>query len=136
MAHHDLGHLNIFTGPFARHLSRLSSGQVAILFFRLLQKRIYSPEWELEADRRAIEACVRAGFNPEKCIELFHVLELIALDYGDVDGVYGLDPVSDQELSPEADIITKARIWLWQRQRGYLPIQDRRAMVVEHLRTL
>jgi hypothetical protein len=41
--------------------------------------------------------------------------------------VYGLDEKSDDELSPEASILTKARIWLWQRQRGYLPIRDRRA---------
>lgn len=136
MAHHDLGHLDLFIGPFARRIAKLSSGQVAVLFFRMLQKRIYSPEWELAADRRAIEACVQAGFDAKRCINLFRILELIALDFGDLDGVYGLDPGSDQELSPEADVMTKARIWLWQRQRGYLPIQDRKAMVVRHLATL
>jgi hypothetical protein len=49
------------------------------------------------------------------------------LDWGDDDGVYGLDEMSDQELSPTADFMTKARIWFWVRRRGYLPLQDRQA---------
>ncbi len=109
---------------------------LAILFFRILQKRIYSPEWELDADRFAIEFCVAAGYDGHKCLYLFHILELIALDFGSLDAVYGLDAESDDELSPEASLITKARIWIWQRQRGYLPIQDRHAMALRHLESL
>lgn len=136
IAHHDLGHLDLFSGRFARHAARLSPAVLAVLFFRLLQKRIYSPEWELAADRRAIEHCVRVGYDGGKCLYFFHVMQMIALDYGDVDGVYGLDAESDQELSPEASLVTKARIWLWQRKRGYLPIQDRWAMARAHLDAL
>ena len=136
IAHHDLEHLNLFSGPFSRHASRLSSGALAILFFRLLQKRIYSPEWELAADRRAIELCLAGGYDGAKCLYIFRILEIIALDYGDFGMVFGLDTESDQELSPEASIVTKARIWLYQRQRGYLPIQDRLAMAREHLEAL
>jgi hypothetical protein len=58
---------------------------------------------------------------------------LIALDYGDLGAVFGLDPESDQELSPTASAMTKARIWLYQRERGYLPIQDRQAAVQRYL---
>lgn len=136
IAHHDLGHLDLFTGPFSRHASRLQAGALAVLFFRVLQKRIYSPEWELAADRRAIELCLEAGYDGAKCLRLFHILEFIALDYGDLGMVFGLDPASDQELSAEASIMTKARIWLYQRKRGYLPIQDRLAMAREHLERL
>ena len=132
IAHHDLGHVAIFSGPFARHAARLQAGQLAILFFRMLQKRVYSPEWELAADRRAMDLCLAAEYNPERCLYLFRVLEMIALDYGDITGVYGLDEQSDQELSPEASVVTKARIWMYQRQRGYLPIQDRLAELVKH----
>jgi hypothetical protein len=132
MAHHDLGHLNIFAGRFARHAAHLGPAALTVLFFRVLQKRIYSPEWELEADRRAVDLCLKAGYDGERALGLFRVLELIALDAGDHDMVWGLDPDSDQELSPEATLITKARIWLWQRQRGYLPIQDRLAMARTH----
>jgi hypothetical protein len=52
---------------------------------------------------------------------------MIALDVGDLGAVYGLDTESDRELSPDASPLTKARIWLYQRERGYLPIQDRGA---------
>ena len=132
IAHHDLGHLELFTGPFARHAARLEVGMLAILFFRMLQKRIYSPEWELAADFAAIDQCIAAGFDVAKCLWVFHILELIALDYGDLGMVYGLDPESDKEVSPEASTFTKARIWLYQRQRGYLPIQDRGAEVTRY----
>jgi len=127
IAHHDLGHLAYFRGPFARRAASFHTGILAMLFFRGLQKRIYSPENELAADRRAMDLCIAAGYDPGKCLYLFHILELIALDYGDLGAVYGLDTESDQELSSNASPLTKARIWLYQRERGYLPIQDRQA---------
>lgn len=136
IAHHDLGHVAIFSGRFSRHAARLQAGQLAVLFFRMLQKRVYSPEWELAADRRAMDLCLAAEYDPERCIYLFRVLEMIALDYGDIAGVYGLDEQSDQELSAEASIVTKARIWLYQRQRGYLPIQDRLAELVRYTKSV
>jgi hypothetical protein len=127
IAHHDLGHLAHFGGPFARRAAGFHAGMLAVLFFRSLQKRIYSPEKELAADRRAIDLCLAAGYDPGKCLYSFHILELIALYYGDLGAVYGLDTASDHELSPDASPLTKARIWLYQRERGYLPIQDRQA---------
>jgi hypothetical protein len=136
IAHHDLGHLAMFTGPLSRRAARFDAGILAVLFFRLLQKRIYSPEHELAADRRAVELCLRAGYDIEKCLYVFHVMELIALDYHDLGAVYGLDPDSDQELSQEASLVTKARIWLYQRKRGYLPIQDRRAELAKYVTKL
>ena len=134
IAHHNLGHLAIFRGPFARHAARLQAGALAVLFFRLLQKRIYSPEWELAADRRAADLCLQAGYDLGKCFYFFHIAELIALDYGDINAVYGLDAESDQELSTEANLVTKARIWLYARQRGYLPLQDRRAELLRYVK--
>lgn len=133
MAHHDLGHLELFTGPFARHAARLGAGQLVVLFFRMLQKRIYSPEWECDADRAAIDLCVAAGYDPAKCLKVFRILEDHLLNHGDVVGVYGLDEESDEELSPEASVVTRARIWLFLRQRGYLPVRDRHALLVKHL---
>lgn len=79
---------------------------------------------------------MRAGYDGFRCLIVFHILTQLALDAGDVNGVYGLDPDSDDELSPEADVMTKARIWLWQRRRGYLPIQDRAALARRHLEAL
>jgi hypothetical protein len=136
MAHHDLGHLNLFSGSFGRHAARLRAGSLAVLFFRVLQKRIYSPEWETAADRRALDLCIAAGYDPYRCLRLFDVLERWSLDNGDLEGVYGLDPESDEELSAEASLFVKARIWMYQRQRGYLPIQDRRALLRKHVDSL
>lgn len=133
IAHHDLEHLELFSGPFARRAATLSAGMLVIFFFRMLQKRIYSPEWELEADRRAMDLCLNAGYDPARCLYLFRILEKYSLDIGDLAGVYGLDVESDQELSPEASLMTKARIWLYQRRRGYLPLQDRQAELVRHI---
>jgi len=127
IAHHDLGHLAYFRGPFTRRAAGFHAGMLAVLFFRCLQKRIYSPENELAADRRAIDLCLGAGYDAGRCLYLFHILELIALDYGDLGAVYGLDTESDQELSADASRLTQVRIWLYQRERGYLPIQDRQA---------
>ena len=136
IAHHDLGHFHIFNGSFGRHAARLRAGLLAVLFFRVLQKRIYSPEWETAADRRAVELRIAAGYDGYRCLRLFDILERWALDHADLEGVYGLDPDSGEELSPEASILIKTRIWLYQRRRGYLPIQDRRALVRRHLHNL
>ena len=133
LAHHDLGHLTYFEGAFARRAARLHAPLLAMLFFRVLQKRIYSVEREVAADERAIDLCLDAGYDAGKCVYLFHILELIALDYGDVNAVFGLDPESDRELEPDAAMILKARIWLYQRERGYLPIQDRLGALERYL---
>lgn len=134
IAHHELGHIGTFQGAFARRAARLNVGVLAILFFRILQKRIYNPELELAADRRAIDMCLKAGYDVEACLHLFEILEIIALDYGDFGAVYGLDVDSEDELSAEASFVTKARIWLYQRERGYLPLQDRRAELAKYIK--
>jgi predicted Zn-dependent protease len=133
IAHHDLGHLNIFRGFFARHALRMQPAALTVAFFHTLKKRVYSPAWEGEADRRAIELCVAAGYDGRRCLHLFKILEDYLLDFGDFTGVYGLDAESDEELSAEASLVTRSRIRMLHLRRGYLPVQDRRAMVAKHL---
>jgi predicted Zn-dependent protease len=123
LAHHHLGHL--------RHFPEWATGlrgvpvRAALAVIRELESRIYGPELECEADRRALELCLAAGYDRERCLHLLEILQLYALDIGDVDIVYGPDPESDQELAEDASWCTKAKIWMWQRTRGYLPLQDR-----------
>jgi hypothetical protein len=136
IAHHDLDHFGIYRRGFARRAMKLGPGALLVLFFRVLQHHVYSPSWETAADLRALELCVEAGYDGAKCIRLFDVLEKWFLYHRDFDGVYGLDRDSDQELSPEADLLTKIRIWMYLRRRGYLPIQDRRGLVLEHLKKI
>lgn len=45
-----------------------------MVLFRHLQKRIYSPEWELAADRHALELCMAAGFDGYRWLHIFRVL--------------------------------------------------------------
>ncbi|HEV2149909.1 MAG TPA: M48 family metalloprotease [Longimicrobiaceae bacterium] len=132
IAHHDLGHLDLFSG-WAGRLSRLAGARLMALPFQALERRLYGSERECAADRHGLALCIAAGYHPMRCLGLYDVLEHFALDAKDFEMVYGLDPESDEELSGEAPWTTRARIWAWQRSRGYLPIQDRKAALVRWL---
>jgi predicted Zn-dependent protease len=136
IAHHDLNHFGFFQRRFARRAMKLGPGAAMVLFFRALQHHVYSPEWETAADLKALELCLAAGYDGKKCLRLFDVIEKWFLYHRDFDGVYGLDRESDEELSPEATLLTKIRIWMYLRRRGYLPIQDRRGLLIRHMDSL
>jgi predicted Zn-dependent protease len=132
IAHHDLGHLSLFAG-WAGKVSRITGTRLMALPFQALEARLYGPERECAADRYGLGLCIVAGYDPLRCLRIFDVFEHLALDAKDFDMVYGIDPESDEELAADAAWSTKARIWAWQRKRGYLPIQDRRAVLVRWL---
>ncbi len=124
LAHHDLGHLDLFPkwmGLFVRRWG----GQIVVMAMEGVERRLYGPERECAADQRGLELCIAAGYAPERCLRFFHIAEQLATDAGDLDIVYGPDVEDDDELSPEASLYTKVRMWSWQRTRGYLPIRDR-----------
>ena len=125
IAHHDLDHVNLFAGWTSKFIN-LPGANLFAFVFHALERRLYGPEKECDADRYALNNCLAAGYNGEKCLEVFDVLEQHALDMGDYDIVYGPDEESDDELDEDANWKTKAQIWAWQRKRGYLPIRDRR----------
>jgi Zn-dependent protease with chaperone function len=132
IAHHDLDHLKLLPTWMPRMAQRAGGTFIALTVIGL-ERRIYGPERECAADRHAIDLCLAAGYDAERCLRLFDILELIALDLGDLAMVYGPDPESDQELAPDAAWLTKARLWAWQRTRGYLPIQDRVTALRRHV---
>jgi hypothetical protein len=132
MAHHHLGHVSLFEGWMDK-IAELPGADIIPIVFRVLEKRLYSPERECDADRYSLDLCRKSGYNPSRCLEIFDTLENIALDAGDIDIVHGPDPNSDDELAPDADWKTRSRIWWWQRTRGYLPIRDRRQRLISHL---
>ena len=92
----------------------------------------YGPEKECAVDKRAVDLCIEAGYDIEKCLTFFDVLEKFALDFGDLDIVFGPDE-SDEELSEDADWVTRLRIWCFKTRRGYLPIRDRRQMLIRYV---
>jgi predicted Zn-dependent protease len=134
LAHHDLGHVALFRG-WADKIARLPGATLFALFFFALEKRLYGPEKECHADRHGLDLCLTAGYAANQCLEIFDIMEHLALDRGDLDMVYGPDVDSDDELDENANWTTKAQIWAWQRRRGYLPIRDRRQMLLKHLAT-
>jgi len=133
LAHHDLGHVALFHGCSER-ISRLPGARLFALCFHGLEKLLYSPQNECDADRHGLELCLSSGYQGERCLEVFDILEQRALDMGDLDIVYGPDIDSDNELDENASWTTKARIWAWQKRKGYLPIRDRREMLRNYLK--
>jgi predicted Zn-dependent protease len=131
MAHHDLGHLRIFPKWLGR-LAKARGVDIPFGVIRAVEHRLYGPERECDADDYSLRLCVKAGYDGLRCLRFFQILENYALNMKQDEAVYGPDPESDEELSPHASFVTKARIWAYQRSRGYLPIRDRRQRL-EHL---
>jgi len=131
LAHHRLGHLDTFPD----WLADIPGSQIPFLLqglYRSIEARLYGPEAEVKADLLAIDLCVKAQYQAKKCLEIFDILERIALDMRDVDIVFGPDE-ADDELDKDAPLSTKLRIWIWQRTRGYLPLRDRRHEILRYL---
>ncbi len=122
VAHHQLGHLDLFAGV-AKRLPRTSAPAIVAATYQLLVRHLYSPTNEAAADQRALELCLAAGFEGRHCLHLLEVLEDDALDHGDIDAVYGPEVASD----PNALRSHAVRAWVWASSwlRGYLPLRQR-----------
>jgi len=131
IAHHDLDHVALFHG-WADKIARLPGAALFALFFHGLERLVYGPQKECDADRHGLDLCISAGYEGLRRLELFDILEQHALNVGDFDIVYGPDAESDDELDENASWTTKAQIWAWQKKRGYLPIRDRKQMLRKH----
>ena len=131
VAHHRLGHLDTFPDWLADIPGSLMPFLMQGLY-RSIEARLYGPEAEVKADLMAIDLCVKAGYRANECLEMFDILEKVALDMRDVDIVFGPEE-ADNELDEDAPLSTRLRIWIWQRTRGYLPLRGRRQAIVRHL---
>ena len=101
IAHHHLGH------TFGRYPRSWS----------LFEPPPVSHERERHADLHAIELCMQAGYEPERCILALQILDAIYLDCGDLEASLG------SQHDPEGDIA----------RRGYFPSRDRIAHVEAHV---
>ena len=61
MAHHDLGH----TGGV---LGRIPAGMAMAAAVQNLKRLTFGPRLELDADARALEICLEAGFDRGRCL--------------------------------------------------------------------
>lgn len=131
IAHDDLEHVRVFAG-WAAALARIPGGVLPAGVYRMLEHRLHGPEQECDADLHGLRLCIRAGYDPHRCVRFFDIVEEIALDYGNRALVYGPDP-ADDELAGGAGWRTRARTWIWQRMLGYLPIRERKAALLRFL---
>jgi hypothetical protein len=132
LAHYDLGHLDIFDG-WMDGLRSVPGAVVLAAVFQILESRVYGLDKECDADRHALMLCAKAGYDPRACLCFFDILEEHILNLGGFDQVYGLEVENDRELCEDTDWITRLKIWTWHRWNGYLPIRDRRQMLLEYL---
>jgi hypothetical protein len=79
VAHHDLGHVALFHG-WTDRIIRLPGAALFALFFQGLERLLYNPQKECEADRHGLDLCVSAGYDGGRCLELFDILEQRAYD--------------------------------------------------------
>jgi predicted Zn-dependent protease len=123
-AHHDLGHLDLFAG-WAEWLPRTHAGGYVALLTRLLEHRTYGPEREADADEYAIRLVLRSRYNSDLATKALSILETLALDRGDIAGVFGpenlLDPTDPKHSSTGYQI----QRWLWTHIHGYHPLHER-----------
>lgn len=133
MAHHDLGHTAIFSGPLG-WAATLPGFLGAAALLAAGSRILNGPEHEAAADARALHLCLAAGFDGQRCVQLLDMLAAYALDHGDVDIVYGPDEVPDPPHGDWGRRGRQVRHWLWQRVRGYPSIDERKEGLLARLR--
>jgi Zn-dependent protease with chaperone function len=108
LAHHRLGHIVA--------IPRSWLGVARGVLIWLEQRWTKTPGHERAADLLAIELCLDAGYDPERCIAALAHLEQVSLDYGDVDGVLGSEggarrshPAIRARIAAVRDHLAKAR---------------------------
>ena len=94
VAHHDLRHLDLFRG-WSDLPPRGAVGSLTTVVFRNLSHRMYGPTRESQADQYAVELCLDAGYDGERCLHAFDILEIESLSRGDIDGVFGPENLLD-----------------------------------------
>lgn len=92
LAHHRLGHV-------PKPLTAASKVPLWVVL-GVLRNLIVRPEHEREADLVAIQMCLDAGYDLERCLGAFRHLSNVALDYGDVDGVLGAETPGKVRIHP------------------------------------
>lgn len=111
MAHHRLGHIP------AIPRSWLAVGRTLLIAVERLW--ITRPNHEHDADQLAIEMCVDAGYDPERCIAALEHLVNVVLDYRDIDGVVGSEDGVERGSHPAlAKRIAAVRAHLEALRRG------------------
>jgi predicted Zn-dependent protease len=121
LAHHALDHV----GSRERWVDRFASipGSFAAAAILDAMRWRYGPEEELAADAYALRLCADAGYDLRECLRALDVLEADLLDNGAFSLVYGPEP---EDVTAAPGVGESVRNWLWERERGYPSLLERR----------
>lgn len=132
IAHHDLGHLDLFAGRIGS-LRHMPGGVATVAAIRLAQRAWNSPGNEAAADAYALDLCLGAGYDGAKCLQLFDILEAYAIDHGDLDIVFGTDEMLKDRPAGVRGMLARASASAFEHARGYLPIRTRKEVLLTRL---
>ena len=132
IAHHDCGHLSLY-GNWTSWLPRSTATSYVAALTAVLEHKAYGPEREAQADLYAMQLCLDAGYDGMRCLQSFDIMENESLDLGDIDGVFGPENLLDPTDPDQDGIGQRVQRWLWTKNRGYLPLRDRRERAAAYL---
>jgi len=105
---------------------------IITVLFRRMDKVLRNSQKESDADRRAIDLCLHAGYDPRKCLLIFEILEKFSLDVRAVDAALGPDDFDDEPANIAAWRRSLRNAW-YKIRRGYPSIRDRLQQLQRHL---
>jgi len=130
IGHHDLGHTDRIGRVLAAEGAAHAANRLALLVLEALSRQLYSRERELAADSYALDLCVRAGYDPKKCLECLTILTRYALDHHDFDGAYGSDDELELDPAEASNAVSRAyiefRLWRARHRRSHPSLFERR----------
>jgi len=127
-AHHDLGHFDLFTG-WGKLVPRMESTKYVAVLAALCEHHAYGPERENDADAYAVALSMKAGYNGALAVQALAILEMLALDLGDVSAVFGPENLLDPTDPKAASTAYGVQRWVWTHLHGYHPLHERVARV-------
>jgi hypothetical protein len=128
LAHHRLGHIRSAETVLERVPAPMRD--LATDLYAAHATVLTGPEREAETDAVGLNLCLAAGYDGERCIHAFDLLEALALDDGDRDGALGPLSVIDATLDGEPEWLVDLRQWAWERRRGYLSLRERKTRLL------
>jgi Zn-dependent protease with chaperone function len=136
MAHHDLGHVRF--SNYSWLTSVPGNVQLGILL-KGIENKFTSMEHESQADKYGLDLCLSAGYDGEKCLGLFNVLEAQMLDFRDLQGVFGAEESTErskqQWLGGLERLLFQTRQWGKQLLQSHPHVRGRQEQLQEYLRS-
>jgi hypothetical protein len=127
---HEFAHLQL--GHLARGENLGEASPLAALTadLALVRHLMGNAAREEESDAHALNLCLAAGYDARRCLEAFDLLEMVALDHGDREGVFGSEAAMDALLDGEGEWRVRLHEWLTERRCGYPPLRERKARLL------